>query len=122
MKPGEIKKIISEQGQTLNEVATSLGISPQLLNSWLNVSDIKVGRLIEVSTALNKSLYEMIERLYPEVRKPIYGMLSEPPAPYETKPGCKECEAKERLIEQLQKENDRLWKMIEGNKNSRNAV
>lgn len=115
MKAGEIKKIIAEQGLSLSEVASILEISPQLLNSWLSVSDIKVGRLIDISEAINKNLYEVLERLYPVTRKRTHGIAAEPPAPYEMKPACKECEAKERLIEQLQKENDRLWKMIEGN-------
>ena len=56
----EIKKKIEGWGISLTMVANNLAMTPQHLNSKLNADDIKVGFLVELSNAINKSVDELI--------------------------------------------------------------
>jgi phage repressor protein C with HTH and peptisase S24 domain len=61
MRGEEVKKIIEDDGIPLNELADSLEISPQNLNNWLNVKDIKTGILEKIAKAINKNIYYFID-------------------------------------------------------------
>lgn len=61
MSGDEVKKILENNGFQLNEVAEKIGISPQNLNNWLNVQDIKTGSLSKIATAINKSVYFFLQ-------------------------------------------------------------
>jgi len=57
MKGDTVRNILKNEGYVLDDVATSMGISPQSLNSKLKTSDIKVGVLEDMAKAINKSVY-----------------------------------------------------------------
>jgi transcriptional regulator with XRE-family HTH domain len=61
MRGEEVKKILEDDGLPLNEVAERLEISPQNLNNWLNVKDIKTGILEKIAKAINKNIYYFID-------------------------------------------------------------
>jgi transcriptional regulator with XRE-family HTH domain len=61
MRGEEVKRIIEDDGIPLNEVAEKLGISPQNLNNWLNVKDMKIGILNKIAKAINKNIYYFID-------------------------------------------------------------
>ncbi len=68
MRGEEVKKIIEDDGIPLNEVAGRLGISPQNLNNWLSVNDMKVGILNKIAKAINKNIYYFIDSQSDEFR------------------------------------------------------
>ncbi len=61
MRGEEVKKILEDDGLPLNELAERLEISPQNLNNWLNVKDIKTGILERIASAINKNIYYFID-------------------------------------------------------------
>jgi transcriptional regulator with XRE-family HTH domain len=61
MRGEEVKKILEDDGLPLNELAERLEISPQNLNNWLNVKDIKTGILEKIAKAINKNIYYFID-------------------------------------------------------------
>ena len=69
MRGEEVKKIIEGDGIPLNEVAERLEISPQNLNNWLSVKDMKVGILNKIAKAINKNIYYFIDSQSDEFRK-----------------------------------------------------
>ena len=69
MRGEEVKKIIEDNEIPLNEVAERLGISPQNLNNWLNVKDMKIGILDKIAKAINKNIYYFIDSQSDEFRK-----------------------------------------------------
>ena len=69
MRGKEVKKIIEDDGIPLNEVAERLEISPQNLNNWLSVKDMKVGILNKIAKAINKNIYYFIDSQSDEFRK-----------------------------------------------------
>lgn len=56
MKGEVIKQKLKDGGYILDDVATSMSISPQNLNSKLKSNDIKVGVLEDIAKAINKSV------------------------------------------------------------------
>jgi phage repressor protein C with HTH and peptisase S24 domain len=62
MRGEEVKKILEDDGYQLNELAEKLNISPQNLNNWLGVQDIKTGILEKIGQAINKNIYYFIEK------------------------------------------------------------
>lgn len=62
MKGEEVKKILEVDGHQLNELAERLNISPQNLNNWLGVQDIKTGILEKIAQAINKNIYYFIDK------------------------------------------------------------
>lgn len=52
-----VKEILRKNGYVLSDVAKSMGIIPQNLQSMLNVEDIKTGVLERVAAAINKNVY-----------------------------------------------------------------
>ena len=115
-----ISEIIVRERITTNDFAKKLGYNRSqtlydIVNGKSKPSADFFFRFINAGFSEKYSMDWVIAgKIYPLPRN-TNTMTAEPPAPYEMKPACKECEAKERLIEQLQKENDRLWKMFEGN-------
>ena len=61
MSGDDVRRILEENDFQLNEIAEKLNISPQNLNNWLNVKDIKVSTLEKIATAINKSIYFFFE-------------------------------------------------------------
>ena len=61
MRGEEVKKILEKNGHQLSQVAEKLNISPQNLNNWLGVQDIKTGILEKIAAAINKNMYYFIE-------------------------------------------------------------
>ncbi len=61
MSGDDVRKILEECDFQLNEIAEKLNISPQNLNNWLNVKDIKVSTLEKIAFAINKSIYFFFE-------------------------------------------------------------
>lgn len=52
-----VKEILRKNGYVLSDVAKSMGIIPQNLQSMLNVEDIKTGVLERVAAAINQNVY-----------------------------------------------------------------
>ena len=61
MRGEEVKKILEHDEWPLNVLAERLEISPQNLNNWLNVKDIKTGILEKIAHAINKNIYYFID-------------------------------------------------------------
>lgn len=61
MRGEEVKKILEKNGYQLSQVAEKLNVSPQNLNNWLGVQDIKTGILEKIAAAINKNMYYFIE-------------------------------------------------------------
>lgn len=61
MSGDDVRKILETNGYQLNEIAEKLSISPQNLNNWLNVKDIKVSTLYRIASAINKTIYFFFE-------------------------------------------------------------
>lgn len=57
MSGDDVRKVLEENDFQLSEIAEKLNISPQNLNNWLNVKDIKVSTLEKIASAINKSIY-----------------------------------------------------------------
>lgn len=60
-----VKNKIKETGYMLDDVAKSMSISPQSLQSKLRSSDIKVGVLESIANAINKNVYFFFKDKYP---------------------------------------------------------
>lgn len=103
------------------QLAKMLGITNSTLSGWINKRGIGNWELI-FEKCKDIDFNWLIKDQEPENSSQFQHMMNESGSHYATKKNCSECINKERLIEQLQKENERLWKLIEGNKNSRNAV
>lgn len=56
----KVKKKLLDSGFQLNEIADKIGITPQDLQSKLRSKDLKTSFLIEISNAINKSVYFFI--------------------------------------------------------------
>lgn len=126
MKGLDVKKILIQSNYTLRDVAYKLNITPQLLNNWLNVDDIKTGTLERIAQSIDKDIYYFIDRHYERINKKIdrdLNFLSEPEPPYNNAPNsCPECAKKQNIIEylkdqvtKLESDKERLWRLIEGN-------
>ncbi|NQU55166.1 MAG: helix-turn-helix transcriptional regulator, partial [Bacteroidetes bacterium] len=61
MRGEEVKRILENDEWPLNVLAERLEISPQNLNNWLNVKDIKTGILEKIANAINKNIYYFID-------------------------------------------------------------
>ena len=70
MRGEEVKKILEKDRVPLNELAERLGTSPQNLNNWLNVKDIKTGILEKIANAINKNIYYFIDNQSNEHKEP----------------------------------------------------
>jgi phage repressor protein C with HTH and peptisase S24 domain len=57
----EAKKRITDAGYTLADVANTLNLTPQTLQSRLNSKDLKLEFLRDVAKAINKNLYYFLE-------------------------------------------------------------
>lgn len=62
MTGSEAKKMLKLSGLSLTEIATRMGITPQLLCKYLAVQDIKTGVLEQMAKAIGKD----ITFFYPE--------------------------------------------------------
>lgn len=70
MSGDDVRKVLEENAFQLNEIAEKLNISPQNLNNWLNVKDIKVSTLEKIALAINKSVYFFFENYNSNVAIP----------------------------------------------------
>src|SRR5680860_525808 len=70
MRGEEVKKILENDEWPLNVVAERLEISPQNLNNWLNVKDIKTGILEKIANSINKNIYYFINNRSDEYKEP----------------------------------------------------
>jgi len=103
------------------QLAKKLGINTSTLSGWANKRGIGNWELIfEKCNDIDFNWLINGQKLNLSIHNA--NTINEPLAHYAIEKECPECKHKERLIQQLQKENERLWKLIEGNKSSRNAV
>ena len=70
MRGEEVKRILERDRLPLNELAERLEISPQNLNNWLGVKDIKTGILEKIALAINKNIYYFIDNQSDEFHRP----------------------------------------------------
>lgn len=56
MSGEEVKKILTENGYKLTDIASALGIIPQNLHSLLKAEDVKSGVLEKIANALGKDI------------------------------------------------------------------
>lgn len=98
-----------------HETGKTQKIPPNVFQKLNAIYGINLNRLFcgngEITINKNEVLYKP-----PEYKT----IVAEQVADYGKK--CHHCDEKERLISKLEVENDRLWKLIEGNENSRKAV
>ena len=105
MKGKIVKQILKDNGFELTEVADKIGISPQLLQSWLSVNEVKLSKLTMISKAINKTL----NFFYSNVETMDMPAVMELGASY----GCPECKAKDMEIELLRERITELKDFIE---------
>lgn len=63
MRGDQVKKILTEGGYILKDVAEALGESPQNFQSMLSAIDIKTGVLEKIAKAIDKNLYFFIDKI-----------------------------------------------------------
>lgn len=126
-----ISEIIEIEKITANEFAKQLGYNRSqtvydIVNGKSKPSAEFFQRFIDAGYSARYSIEWVIAgKGYKEKALPPQELYSKSYLVNEDNPKygkCHQCEEKERLIQQLQKENEKLWKLIEGNKSSRNAV
>lgn len=61
MNGKEVKNKLMDSGYILADVAKSMDITPQALNSLLQASDIKTGVLENIAASINKNIYFFFE-------------------------------------------------------------
>lgn len=59
----QLRQYIKDSPFSMADVARSMSISPQALNSRLNASDVGISTLIGVAKAINKNLYELLDNV-----------------------------------------------------------
>ena len=104
MRGEEVKKILESDGIPLNELAERLGTSPQNLNNWLNVKDIKTGILDKIANAINKNIYYFIDNQSDEFR--------ESPAPSKDIIRYYDVDASAGSVEMVDYGNDSVYKEL----------
>lgn len=64
-----VKELLLSDGYQLVDIASKLNITPQDLQSKLRSKDLKTSFLVEISNAINKSVYYFLEKgdIKPEV-------------------------------------------------------
>lgn len=96
------------------QLARKLGINTSTLSGWINKRGIGNWELI-FKKCPDIDFNWLIKGAEKQETLRNENVLNEPKLHYANKDGCTDCSHKERLIEQLQKENDRLWNIVGGN-------
>jgi transcriptional regulator with XRE-family HTH domain len=106
--------ILKEKLQSIDiqfvDLSRKLNISPQSLQSRLKSKDISISFLVEICKAVNKSLYYFVKGTEYEnyFKLEESGEVSEPSSSYVNSKDLDLIKSKDKIIELLESENQRL--------------
>lgn len=101
-----------------SQLADFLGINASTLSGWAGKRGIGDWGLI-FEKCRDVDFNWLLKGQYPETsHHDSLHFANEQPAQYSK---CQQCDEKERMIKHLEKENERLWQMIAGNKRNNAA-
>jgi len=68
MKGEVLKKIIKDSGISLAVLSSKLDISPQLLQNWLSVDELKLDKIEKIMNAMGDSVNISVYEEYPKLK------------------------------------------------------